>query len=76
MNDIAKLVNKAIEKGNIKVVSYFLNQTDYDPSCNDNYAIRLASKHEYIEIVCLLLKDKRVDPAANDNHAIELASRN
>ena len=38
-----------------------------DPSVDDNFAIRSASKNGRLEVVSLLLKDKRVDPSARDN---------
>ena len=46
----------------------------YDPSADDNWAIRLASYSGHLEVVKELLKDKRVDPSADDNWAISWAS--
>ena len=37
----------------------------YDPSFQDNFALRWASRHNYLEIVKELLKDKRVRDELN-----------
>jgi hypothetical protein len=47
----------------------------FDPSIENNYAIRWASENGYTEIVELLLNDSRVDPSAEDNQAIKLACK-
>lgn len=73
---IAKLVKKAVRKGNVEVVRYFLNQTDYDPSSDNNVAIYFTSENGNTELVQLLLTDKRVNPSTDDNLAIQLASKN
>ena len=53
-----------------------LIENGIDPSDNNNYAIKWASKNGHLEIVKLLLQDKRVDPSANNNYAIKWASKN
>ena len=47
-----------------------------DPSTDDNFSIRYASRNGYIEIVKLLLQDDRVDPSVGYNEAIGMASMN
>jgi hypothetical protein len=44
-----------------------------DPSHDDNYAIRWASRNGYTEVVELLLKDPRVDPSDCNNTALRWA---
>nr|QBK89630.1 MAG: ankyrin repeat protein [Pithovirus LCPAC001] len=72
----AKLVTRAIKKGNNKVVQYFLDHSDYDPSADYNDAIKLASQKGFVKIVKLLLLDKRVNPGSHNNCALKLASKN
>jgi len=47
----------------------------FDPSADDNYAIKYASENGHLEVVKLLLQDPRVDPIDN-NYAIQVASKN
>ncbi|RKP15827.1 hypothetical protein ROZALSC1DRAFT_26003, partial [Rozella allomycis CSF55] len=47
-----------------------------DPSTNDNYAIRLASRNGHVKISKYLLNHQRVDPSADNNYAIRLACEN
>ena len=60
---IPKFVKKMIEKG-------------FDPSVNDNFAIRFASQNGHTKVVKVLLDDPRVDPSADNNWAIRFASEN
>ena len=53
-----------------------LLELGFDPSINDDYAIRWASDKGHVGMVKLLLRDERVDPSADDNSSIELASKN
>ncbi|RKP15756.1 hypothetical protein ROZALSC1DRAFT_26088, partial [Rozella allomycis CSF55] len=46
-----------------------------DPSADNNYAIRLASKNGHTEIVKQLLTNPTVDPSAENNYAICRASK-
>jgi ankyrin repeat protein len=48
----------------------------FDPSYNDNEAIRVASELGRTKIVRVLLKDPRVDPTAEDNEAVKEAYKN
>jgi ankyrin repeat protein len=48
----------------------------WNPSYDDNYAIRYAAEYGRVEMVKLLLADDRVDPSVNDNFAIQLAAEN
>ena len=63
----------AIQDGNHRVVSELIKR-GFDPSYDDNWAIRAASEKGNIRMVNLLLEDDRVDPSANDNYAIRFAS--
>jgi ankyrin repeat protein len=45
-----------------------------DPSKNNNWALRIASKKGYLSIVAHLLNDSRVDPSAEHSIAIREAS--
>jgi ankyrin repeat protein len=47
-----------------------------NPSIDNNWPIRYASKYGYLGIVKLLLKDKRVDPSDVKDYAISHASEN
>ena len=55
---------------------YKYYHTGVDPSDNDNYAIREASRNGHTEVVKLLLADPKVDPSASNNDAIRWASQN
>ena len=48
----------------------------FDPTVDNNKAIRSASNCGHLEVVQLLLNDRRVNPAADDNFAIRWASHN
>ena len=48
----------------------------YDPSADDDDAIRWASEFGHTDVVKLLLGDDRVDPSADNDEAILLASYN
>ena len=62
-----------INQGNTDDVIKLLKK-GFNPSLDDNYAIKWASEYGHIEIVKLLLADKRVDPSDNNNLAIRWAS--
>ncbi len=65
------------KEGFFHFISKILTQDiTFDPSFEDNKAIRLASEKGFIEIVKLLLKDERVDPSAQNNYAIRRAIEN
>ena len=58
------------------MVRLLLSDKRVDPSVNNNYAIRWASRKGHPEVVRALLLDGRVDPSAYNNYAIQWASRN
>lgn len=51
-------------------------QPFFDPSADDNYAIKWAAERGNIAVVKLLLKDPRVGPSICDDEAIQLAAKN
>ena len=51
----------------IEVVKLLLTDKRVNPSANNNFAIRWASRNGHTKVVKLLLADERVDPSANDN---------
>ncbi len=53
------------------MVELLLKDPRVDPSSNNNYAIRKASKNGCVKMVGLLLQDSRVDPPSD---TIEVAS--
>ena len=63
MNGVAWLLQECTDAG-------------YDPSGDDNWAIKLASHNGHLGVVKALLADDRVDPSAASNFAIESASIN
>jgi ankyrin repeat protein len=67
-------LGRAAEKGHVDVVDYLLRHAMFDPSADDNYAIRLAADNGHLAVVERLLQDKRVDPSADDNHAVRWAA--
>ncbi len=71
----------ACGEGKIHFVNKLLIQDiTFDPSFQDNIAIRIGSSYEktnregFIDIVKRLLQDKRVDPSDDNNYAIKAAS--
>ncbi len=70
-----EVIFKTIIIGNKhKLLKNYLNKVD--PSLDNNWAIRKASKKDYYEIVKLLLEDTRVDPSSGENWAIRSAVYN
>jgi surface antigen len=65
---------RAAENGHVDVVDCLLQYAMFDPSADDNYAVRLAARHGHIAVVERLLQDKRVDPSADDNYAVRRAA--
>lgn len=72
-----KIFRELVEK-NIRnrTIEYLLNDARVDPAYDDNYAIIVASKNDYLEVARILLRDSRVDPSAQYNIAIGMASQN
>ena len=67
--------NQSCKDGNVQLVDLLLEFDLVDPSADDNYAIREASRIGHIAVVERLLQDGRVDPSTNDNLAIRWASQ-
>jgi hypothetical protein len=67
---------RATENGHVDVVDYLLRHAMFDPSANDNGAVRWAAARGHLAIVERLLEDDRVDPSAVDNDAIACAASN
>jgi ankyrin repeat protein len=61
---------RAAENGHVDVVDCLLRHAMFDPSADDNRAIRLAAEHGHLAVVERLLQDARVDPSAYDNYAV------
>ena len=72
--DADELLLQSSKDGNIKSVQLALD-SGADPSDNNNWTIRWASRNGHKEVVELLLKDSRVDPSDDDNMAIRWASQ-
>ena len=53
-----------------------LLDTGWDPSTDNNFAIRYSCDLGYIEVVKLLLQDKRVNPSDWDNWALKWSYTN
>ena len=66
---------KSCRYGIISVVKNMISN-GLDPSCWDNYGIRIASNNGHLDVVKVLLKDERVDPSEYDNIAIRFTSEN
>lgn len=74
MNSIFK---ELIEIGvNIDAIKTLLKDPRFDPSSNDNYAIRHTCKRNYVELTDILLKHKKIDPTIMENNPIRNASKN
>jgi hypothetical protein len=68
---------RAAQNGHIDVVDYLLRHaTMFDPSADDNRAIRLAAANGHVAVVERLLQEKLVDPSAYNNDAVGLAAQN
>ena len=74
ITDTPYYFREAVQKNLVKVVELLLQYED--PSSNNQFAIRYASEHGYVDMVKILLKDYRVDPSNDDNYAIRRASLN
>ena len=67
---------KAVRLDRADIVAIMIGDSRVDPSTDNNYAIRLASRYGHVEVVKVLLQDPRVDTSADDNAAIRWASEN
>lgn len=63
------------ENCHVSFIKSLLTDTKVDPSVENNYAIRWASRFGHADVVKLLLSDPRVDPSADNNYAIRCAYR-
>jgi ankyrin repeat protein len=68
------LFTESVLQGYNAITQFLLSHDLFDPSDDDNYAIKIASEHGRTEVVRLLLNDNRVDPSARNNNAITFAS--
>jgi hypothetical protein len=73
--DVSDALVLAAEYGHVDVVDYLLRHAMFDPSVNDNYAIRLAARKGFVAVVERLLQDKRVNPSADKNYAVRWAAQ-
>jgi hypothetical protein len=67
---------RAAQNGHVDVVDCLLRHAMFDPSADDNRAVRWAAENGHIVVIERLLQDKRVDPSAEDNYAIREAAFN
>src|SRR3989304_5945772 len=74
IDNIQELFKCACKYDQIEVVKLLLQDPKVDPSDQNNYAIRLASRKGHVEVVKLLLQDSRVNPSDHNNEAIGRAS--
>jgi ankyrin repeat protein len=66
----------AVKNGHVEIVDYLLRHAMFDPSVDDNHAVRMAADCGHLAVVDRLLQDKRVDPSADNNYAVGLAAEN
>ena len=56
-----------LRTGHVDVVAcLLLRHAMFDPSADDNRAVRLAAQNGHVAVVDRLLQDKRVDPSADE----------
>jgi len=67
-----KTFKRVLTDATVELVQLFLKLTDIDPTAEDNFAIRFASRYGHTEVVKVL--NACVDPSAENNSAICLAS--
>jgi ankyrin repeat protein len=67
---------RAAENGHVDVVDCLLRHAMFDPSADNNRAIRLAAENGHLAVVERLLRDERVDPSARDNFVVRWAAEN
>jgi ankyrin repeat protein len=68
-------LGSAADKGHIHIIKWFLENTNIDPSDNNNTILISASCSGHLDIVNLLI-DKGVDPSTRNNNALIYASIN
>lgn len=69
-------LRSAFDLDSVEMVQCLLRKQEFDPSIDDNAAIRWAAERGHLELVTALLRDIRVDPSARKNDAIQLAAQN
>jgi hypothetical protein len=65
---------RAAQNGHVDVVDCLLRHAMFDPSADDNRAIKVAAMNGHLVVVERLLRDERVDPSADNNEAIRAAA--
>ena len=65
----------AIIFGDIELIRKLIVE-GVDPSVYNDWAIKYAIKHRYVEVVELLLKDSRIDPSVSRNWIIRYVCEN
>jgi hypothetical protein len=65
----------AVRNGHVDVVDCLLRHAMFDPSADDNCAIKLAAECGHVAVVERLLQDERVNPSAGDNYAFRFAAQ-
>jgi hypothetical protein len=66
---------QAIERHDVPAALAYLDDLSFDPTSEDNLAIRVASENGLLQVVAKLLDDPRVDPSACNNYAIRNAGK-
>lgn len=69
-----ELFSLAIIHNNPTVVTFFLQNSEFDPAQFNNSAIILSIEHKHLQIFQLLLNDNRTDPSDSSNLPIRLAA--
>ena len=69
-------VKVAAKYRQIDVLKYLLNNTEIDPSVNDNSAIKMATGYCFDDVILELSKDPRVDISINNNLLKVACARN
>ncbi|KAJ3226443.1 hypothetical protein HDU81_007323 [Chytriomyces hyalinus] len=69
VGNVAALLLAALH-GQWNVVQVLLAENNFDPSHNDNYALKKAAERGHTRVVELLLQTDGVDPTAGDNYAL------
>ncbi|MDB4769561.1 ankyrin repeat domain-containing protein [bacterium] len=73
--DIISVLKSALDQGKIEFARLLLDNSEIDPSIENNIVIRTASERGYYKVVKFLLSDIRVCPTALNNDAIFKAAR-
>jgi len=65
-----------IQNGTTDMTMFFLESGRFDPSANENEALRIAVERSAKPIIAALLQDARVDPTVNRNEVLRMAIDN